>query len=64
MSVKREVCRKSKKFMDDPHFKENKAPGGTTTNWQGRIFIVNPDKSDIAKQMGLEEVGEYAIKVR
>jgi RNA polymerase subunit RPABC4/transcription elongation factor Spt4 len=64
MTVKGEVCRKTKKFMDDPNFKGYKAPAGTTTNWQGRIFVVNPEKSDIAKIMGLEGKGEYAIKVR
>ncbi|MFP4567400.1 MAG: DNA-directed RNA polymerase subunit E'' [Candidatus Woesearchaeota archaeon] len=64
MAVKREVCRKTKKFLDDPNFKDYKPPGGTTTNWQGRIYVVNPEKSDIAKIMGLEDAGEYAIKVR
>lgn len=64
MAVKREVCKKTKKFMDDVHFKDYKAPAGTTTNWQGRIFVADPEKSDIAKIMGLTEKGEYAIKVR
>ncbi|PIN81424.1 DNA-directed RNA polymerase subunit E'' [Candidatus Woesearchaeota archaeon CG10_big_fil_rev_8_21_14_0_10_32_9] len=64
MAVKREVCRKTKKFLDDPNFKEHKPASGTTTNWQGRIYVVNPEKSAIAKIMGLEEKGEYAIKVR
>ena len=64
MAVKREVCKKTKKFMDDPNFKEHKAISGTTNNWQGRIYVVDPEKSDIAKEMGLEEKGEYAIKVR
>ncbi|MCC7574321.1 DNA-directed RNA polymerase subunit E'' [Candidatus Woesearchaeota archaeon] len=64
MAVKREVCKKTKKFLDDPNFKEHKVSAGTSTNWQGRIYVVNPEKSEIAKIMGLEEQGEYAIKVR
>ena len=64
MSMKREVDRRTKRFMDDPNLKDKNSAGGTTTNWQGRIFVVNPEKSDIAKIMGLEETGEYAIKVR
>jgi RNA polymerase subunit RPABC4/transcription elongation factor Spt4 len=64
MVVKREVCKRTKKFMDDPNFKGHKAESGTTTSWQGRIYVVAPEKSDIAKIMGLEEQGEYAIKVR
>jgi RNA polymerase subunit RPABC4/transcription elongation factor Spt4 len=64
MVVKREVCKKTKKFMDDPNFKGHKADQGTTTSWHGRIYVVDPNKSEIAKIMGLEEQGEYAIKVR
>lgn len=64
MVVKREVCKKTKKFMDDPEFKGHKAESGTTTSWQGRIYVVDPKKSDIARIMGLEDKGEYAIKVR
>lgn len=64
MAVKREVCKKTKKFMDDPNFKDHEALNGTTTNWQGRIIILNPEKSDIGKTIGYTEKGEYAIKVR
>ena len=64
MVVKREVCKRTKKFMDDPNFKNHKAESGTTSSWQGRIYVVDPQKSDVAKIMGLEEQGEYAIKVR
>lgn len=64
MAQKREVCKKTKKFMDDPNHKEHQAINGTTTSWQGRVFVLNPEKSDIAKIMGFEEKGEYAIKVR
>ena len=64
MVVKREVCKRTKKFMDDPNFKNHKAESGTTSSWQGRIYVVDPKKSDVAKLMGLEEQGEYAIKVR
>ena len=33
------------------------------TNWKGRIHIMNAKKSDIAKKIGVETDGEYAIKV-
>lgn len=35
-----------------------------TTNWRGLAIILNPDKSEIAKQLGVEIPGEYALKVR
>ena len=64
MATKREVCKKTKKFMDDPNFKDHVADHGTTTTWQGRIIVLDPEKSDISKIIGYSEKGEYAIKVR
>jgi RNA polymerase subunit RPABC4/transcription elongation factor Spt4 len=64
MAVKREVCKKTKKFMDDSNHKGHIAINGTTTSFQGRVFVLNAEKSDIAKIMGFETKGEYAIKVR
>ena len=64
MAVKREVCKKTKKFMDDTNHKGHNPINGTTTSWQGRVFVIDPKKSDIAKIMGFEDKGEYAIKVR
>ena len=34
------------------------------TNWKGRINILNCKESEIAKKIGAEQDGEYAIKVR
>jgi RNA polymerase subunit RPABC4/transcription elongation factor Spt4 len=63
MSGKRKVCKVTKKFMDDKHHEDHTPPEGTTTNWKGRMFILNPDKSMIAKKTGKTDKGEYAIKV-
>lgn len=35
-----------------------------TPNWKGRVIILNPEKSQIAKIMGIETKGEFAVKVR
>ena len=35
-----------------------------TENWQGRIFVLDANKSEIAKQLGITVKGEYAIKVK
>ena len=35
-----------------------------SNNWQGRISILDPEKSEIAKKIGITVKGEYAIKVR
>lgn len=36
----------------------------TTTTYLGRIVILNVEKSEIAKKVGINVAGEYAIKTR
>ncbi|HII14573.1 MAG TPA: DNA-directed RNA polymerase subunit E'', partial [Nanoarchaeota archaeon] len=35
-----------------------------TETWKGRITILDAEKSEIAKKVGITVKGEYAIKVR
>ncbi len=35
-----------------------------SNSFQGRIYISNPEKSTIAKKIGITRAGEYAIKVK
>lgn len=61
--MKRKLCKKCKLFYDGsvcPLCKEN----ALSTSWQGRINILDANKSIIAKKIGLTVKGEYAIKVR
>lgn len=34
-----------------------------TESWKGRIIILNPETSELAKKMGITKKGEYAIRV-
>ena len=36
----------------------------SATTWKGRLFIIDSEKSDIAKKIEIKKNGEYAIKVR
>jgi len=38
--------------------------GELSKNWKGYMYIVNPEKSEIAKMLEIKDKGEYAIKVR
>ncbi|MBL7055879.1 DNA-directed RNA polymerase subunit E'' [Candidatus Woesearchaeota archaeon] len=61
--MKKKACKKCKYFVDGnecPVCKGNQF----STNWQGRLHILDSSKSEIAKKIGSEEKGEYAIKVR
>ena len=63
MAGKKKVCRNCKLFVETdvcPICKKD----NFSTQWQGRINFVDAKNSFIAKQMGVEQDGEYAIKVR
>lgn len=59
----RKVCKNCKMFVKGdvcPNCKGNQF----ATNWKGRIAILDPEKSIIAKKIGVALKGEYAIKIR
>jgi len=61
--MKKKACKHCKFFVEGdvcPVCKNNQF----STVWQGRIYIVDPKKSDIAQKIGIEVKGEYALKVR
>ena len=61
--MKRKVCKQCKIFVEG-----NECPTCKTTsfsiNWKGRIQVLDPTHSSIAKRVGMEKEGEYAIKVQ
>ncbi len=38
--------------------------GQTSREWQGYIVVIDHEKSDIAKKMGITSNGRYALRVR
>lgn len=36
----------------------------SSTNWSGLLIIIDPEKSDIANELGITLPGEYALRVR
>lgn len=61
--MKKKVCKKCKLFVEGnecPICKTNQF----STNWQGRLYVINANKSLIAEKIALHANGEYAIKVR
>ncbi len=61
--AKDKVCKTCKKFVEGavcPVCKTNQF----STVYQGRLNILDVNKSFIAQQIGMKEKGKYAIKVR
>ena len=61
--MKKKACKKCKLFVEGPECPICKG-SNFSTNWQGRIYVMDPEKSDIAKKIGITVKGEYAIKVK
>lgn len=61
--MKKKVCRNCRLFVDGeicPVCKGNQF----ANSWQGRVNIISPENSMIAKKMNVTQEGEYVIKVR
>ena len=61
--MKKKSCKSCKAFVEGsecPVCKGNQF----SNNWQGRLFILDANKSVIAQKIGIKVKGEYAIKVR
>ncbi len=60
--MKKKVCKTCRIFVDGKECPLCKKQN-FTTNWKGRIAILDARKSDVAKRVGIKKKGEYAIKV-
>ena len=61
--MKKKVCMKCKLFVEGsicPVCKGNQF----SVNWQGKLYIVDANKSMIANKIDIKVKGEYAIKAR
>ncbi len=61
--MKRKVCKQCRVFVDEGTCPECKG-NDFAVSWQGRVNILNAEKSVVAKKMNITKEGEYAIKVR
>lgn len=60
---KEKACRNCRMVVVDE--KECPNCGGTafTTFWRGYVVIVDPEKSEIAKKMGISRQGKFALRL-
>ena len=59
---KKKACKRCKYFFEGDECPICKTTQ-SVTNWKGRIHIVDAKSSGIAKKIGVDKDGEYAIKV-
>ncbi len=61
--AKRKVCRKCKVFVEGSTCAVCNSDS-FTDNWQGRIYVSDVARSQVAGKVHITVKGEYAIKVR
>ena len=61
--MKKKACKKCKLVVTGSECPNCKSTS-FSTNWQGRIYIIDSNKSEIAEKINIKTKGEYAIKVR
>ena len=61
--MKRKACKNCRIFV-----KGNECPlcksSDLTSNWKGRMIIIDSNKSMIAEKLGIKTKGEYIIKAK
>ena len=61
--AKKKACKNCRYFYEGNECPVCKSNAAAST-WQGRLNIIDVNKSEIAKKLGINVKGEYAIKVR
>lgn len=60
---KKKACKICKRLISG-----NECPNCKTksfaNSWQGRLAVIDADKSEIANKIGIKTNGEFAIKIR
>ena len=63
------ACAECHMILPDPATKNEPAqcmncPGAhVTTDWQGFVVIMDPERSEVAKRLEIDTPGSYALKV-
>lgn len=56
------ACRNCNTITDQA--KCPRCSGETSREWQGYLVVIDPEKSEIARKMGIHAAGRYALRVK
>lgn len=63
MPTKEKACRNCKRIIVKGNACDNCGSSNLTTNFSGLIIIIDPEHSQIAKELGMRKPGPYAVRV-
>jgi RNA polymerase subunit RPABC4/transcription elongation factor Spt4 len=59
------ASKKTKEILPQTEITAQKRPESEfSSSWQGRIAIIDHERSKVARELGIQKPGDYAIKVR
>jgi len=60
---KEKACRDCRKVVEDSKVCPNCGGTAFTTFWRGYSVIINPEQSEIAKKLGTDKQGKFALRL-
>ncbi|MEW6295453.1 MAG: transcription elongation factor subunit Spt4 [Candidatus Diapherotrites archaeon] len=60
---KGKACRECRKVIEEGEKCPNCGSTAFTTFWRGYVIIIDPEKSEIAKKMGIQTIGKHALRL-
>jgi DNA-directed RNA polymerase subunit E" len=60
---KEKACRDCRYLIEEGEKCPNCGSSAFTTFWRGYVVILNSEESEIAKKMGIERTGKYALRL-
>ena len=60
--MKEQACRKCRMLTTEKSC-PNDGSNELSNEWSGLVIIINPEKSQVAKTLGIAKAGRYALKV-
>jgi DNA-directed RNA polymerase subunit E" len=55
------ACRQCRKIVEESDTCPSCNSTQFTTFWRGYVLIIDPEKSEIAKKMGIRQTGKHAL---
>jgi len=62
--TKEKACKICKKIYEDGDKCPDCGSRDSTESFKGRIYVLNPEKSEIAKKLNIKSKGNFAIETR
>lgn len=60
---KEKACRDCRRIIDEGNSCPACGGNAFTEFWRGYVSILDPEKSEIAKKMGIKQPGKYALRI-